>query len=226
MNKFAFFFPAKVVFAERNIELEQLIFRGQTFYLGPIGKNIYFSSDTGKIVVSSDNSDENTRWILVKIGEYFCQMKNCLISNIEEFLDKHFDFIQETLPKWQGYIDNPSIYEQEQTERREKIKSERAIQDAEIEKRNQERREKTEQLYQNSLKEFSAGQMIVWEHFERATKQFAVRLPIKTLGFGRKNVAKIGHTGYSVCGSNHNSPILWQAIRELQSKMLIEKTHY
>ncbi len=223
MNKFAFFFLAKIVFAERNIELEPFVFRGQTFYLGPLGKNIYFSSDTGKIVVSSENSDENTRWILVKIGDYFCQMKNCLVANIGEFLGKHFDFIQETLPKWQDYIDNPLIYEQEQTERREKIKSERAIQDAEIEKRNKERAEKTEQLYRDSLNSFSAGQMIAWADFERAIKQFAVKLPIKTLGFGRKNVAKIGHTGYSVCGSNHNSPILWQAIRELQSKMLTEK---
>lgn len=221
MNKFAFFFPAKIVFAERNIELEPLVFRDYTFYLGPIGKNIYFSSDEHRIVAG--NSSNEIRQIFIKTGDYYSVVQSILISNIEDFLTRHFDFIQSAIPNRAAQINNPELYEREATERREKIKSERAIQDAEIEKRNQERREKTEQLYQNSLKEFSAGQMITWEHFERATKQFAVRLPIKTLGFGRKNVAKIGHTGYSVCGSNHNSPILWQAIRELQQNILTEK---
>ena len=224
MNKFAFFFPAKIVFAERNIELQEFVFTKDgkylTFYLGPIGKNIWFSTDKGKIVM--ENSSDDMRQILMKTGDCYSIMQNLLIANIEDFLTRQFEFIEENTPKWQAQINNPELYEREATERREKIKSERAIQDAEIEKRNQERAQKTEQLYQNSLKEFSAGQMIVWADFERATKQFAVRLPIKTLGFGRKNVAKIGHTGYSVCGSNHNSPILWQAIRELQQKMLTE----
>jgi len=225
MNKFAFFFPAKIVFAERNIELQEFVFTKDgkylTLYLGPIGKNIWFSTDKGKIIM--ENSSDDMRQILIKTGDCYSIMQNLLIANIEDFLTRQFEFIEGALPKWQAQINNPELYEQEATERREKIKAERAIRDAEIEKRNQERAEKAQQAYENSLIEFSAGKMIPWADFERATKQFAVSIPIKTLGFGRKNVANIGYMGYSVYKNGHNSPVLWRAMGELKSKMLTEK---
>lgn len=217
MNKFAFFFPAKIAFTEYKIDLEPLIFRDKTFYLGPIGKKIYFSCDKNKMV-STDNGDG--RQIYIKIGEYFCEMTNTPFLNVLLWLENRFDAINESLPKWTAQIDNPSLYEQEAAKTREKIKVERAIQDAEIQKQKQQRFEKAEQAHKEAVSVFKDGKhMIEWADFERACKENGVKLPIKTLGFGRANILKIGQTGYSICGSKHNSPVLWAAIRDLAAKL-------
>lgn len=217
MNKFAFFFPAKIVFAERNIELEPLIFRDYTFYLGPIGKNIYFSSDEHRIVAG--NSSNEIRQIFIKTGDYYSVVQSILISNIEDFLTRHFDFIQSAIPNRAAQINNPELYEREATERREKIKAERAAMDKEHEERAAERLRKSEEVYQASLKSFLSGEQIPWENVERAMKEFGVSLPIKTLGFARSNIVKICVEG-AVTRGTHNSPVLWRAVRQLKQKML------
>lgn len=221
MNKFAFFFPAKIIFAERNIELQEFVFtkdgKYQTFYLGPIGKNIWFSTDKGKIIIEGTSDD--MRQILMKTGDCYSIMQNLLIANIEDFLTRQFEFIQENTAKWQAQINNPELYEQEATERREKIKAERAAADKEQEERNAERLRKSEELYQNNLKSFLGGEQIPWDNVERAMKEFNVSLPIKTLGFARANIVKICVEG-AVTRGTHNSPVLWKAVRQLKQKML------
>lgn len=222
MNKFAFFFPAKIVFAERNIELQEFVFTKDgkylTFYLGPIGKNIWFSTDKGKIVM--ENSSDDMRQILMKTGDCYSIMQNLLIANIEDFLTRQFEFIQENTAKWQAQINNPELYEREATERREKIKAERAAMDKEHEERAAERLRKSEEVYQASLKSFLSGEQIPWDNVERACKENGITIPIKTIGFGRKNITSVGRTSMTARGK-YNSPKVWAIIKELYNKLNI-----
>lgn len=218
MNKFAFFFPAKIAFAESNVELTPFEFQGETYYLGPLGKKIYFSTDKGRIVVSQNSDD--ARQILVQVGEYFCVAANTPESNVQTWLADKWAMIEELLPKWQSQINDPQAYEQAAAETRAKIKAEREEQDKRIAAQKLEREEEARKVYEQSLVVFANKEMILWEHFEQALKEKGVKLPIKTLGYGRANVSKIGQTGYSVRESKHNSPVLWAAIRELAEKLV------
>lgn len=217
MNKFAFFFPAKIAFAESAVELSPIKFRGEAFYLGPLGKNVYFSCDKGKIVVSK-NGDDMIQ-IFVKVGEYFCNMTNTPETNVSVWLENKLETIKELRPKWESQINNPELYEQEAAKTRAKIKAENEERDKQIAAQKLERQQATRKAYEQSLVSFVNKEMIEWDHFEDALNENNIKLPIKTLGYGRANVSKIGQTGYSVRGSSHNSPVLWAAIRELAAKL-------
>lgn len=217
MNKFAFFFPAKIVFAEANVELTP--YEGKhPVYLGPIGRKYYFKTDKGKIVF--EHIEDDKRQLFVKVKDCFCPFHVTFIDNIPALMESVNATCDAKMTEWEAAIDNPEAYEQKAAQTREKIKAERAIQDAEIQKQKQERFEKAEQAHKNAVSVFKNGEMIEWADFERACKERDVKLPIKTLGFGRANVSKIGQTGYSVRESNHNSPVLWAAIRELAEKLV------
>lgn len=218
MNKFAFFFPAKIAFAESNVDLT--LYEGKhPIYLGPIGRKYYFKTDKQKIVFEHIENDK--RQLFVKVKGYFCPFHVTFIDNIPALMENVNATCDAKMTEWEAAIENPLAYEQKAAETREKIKVERAIQDASIEKQKQERAERAEQFYKESLETFKGGiYMIEWTHFERACKENNVKIPIKTLGFGHANVAKIGQKGYSVSGSNHNSPVLWAAIRELAEKLV------
>lgn len=221
MNKFAFFFPAKIAFAESAVELSPIEFQGETFYLGPLGKNVYFSCDKGKIVVSK-NGDDMIQ-IFVKVGEYFCNMTNTPETNVSAWLENKLEMIKELRPKWESQINNPELYEQAAAETRAKIKAENAKRDEQIAAQKLEREEAARKVYEQSLVSFANKEMILWEHFEDALKENKIKLPIKTLGYGRANVSKIGQTGYSVRESNHSSPVLWAAIQELAEKLVAKQ---
>lgn len=217
MNKLAFFFPAKIVFTESAIELTP--YEGKhPVYLGPIGRKYYFKTDKGKVVF--EHIEDDKRQLFVKVKGYLCPFHVTFIDNIPSLMENVNATCDAKMAEWEAAIENPLAYEQSAAETRAKIKAERAIQDAAIEKQKQERAERAEQLYKESLETFKGGiHMIEWDHFERACKENNVKLPIKTLGFGRANVAKIGQTGYSVHSSSHNSPVLWAAIKELAGKL-------
>jgi hypothetical protein len=217
MNKFAFFFPAKIVFAEANVELTP--YEGKhPVYLGPIGRKYYFKTDKNKIVF--EHIEDDKRQLFVKVRNCFCPFHVTFIDNIPALMESVNATCDAKMAEWEAAIDFPEVYEQKAAEAREKAKTENAIRDAEIQKQKQERFERTEQAHKYSVLVFKNGEMIEWPDFERACKERSVKLPIKTLGFGRANVSKIGQTGYSISGSKHNSPVLWAAIRELAAKLV------
>lgn len=217
MNKFAFFFPAKIVFAETNVELTP--YEGKhPVYLGPIGRKYYFKTDKGKIVF--EHIEDDKRQLFVKVRDCFCPFHVTFIDNIPALMENVNATCDDKMAEWEAAIDFPEVYEEKATQTREKIKTERAIRDAEIEKQKTERAERLENLHKESISTFKNGEMIEWADFERACKDNSVKLPIKTLGFGRANVSKIGQNGYSILGSRHNSPVLWAAIRELAEKLV------
>jgi len=219
MNRLAFFFPAKIVFAESAIELTP--HEGKhPVYLGPIGRKYYFKTDKGKVVF--ERIEDDKRQVFLKVKDCFCPCNVSFIDNIPSMIETMADRIEAKLPIWEKEIENPLAYEQKAAETRAKINAEREEQDKRIAAQKLEREQAAQKDYEDSLAVFKAGiHMIEWGHFERACKENNVKLPIKTLGFGRANVAKIGQTGYSVHSSSHNSPVLWAAIQELSEKLLV-----
>ena len=91
MNKFAFFFPAKIAFAESAVELSPIEFQGETFYLGPIGRKYYFSIDKRKIVFEHIENDK--RQIFFKCGEYILPVHLTFTDNIQTFLAEIIKFL-------------------------------------------------------------------------------------------------------------------------------------
>jgi hypothetical protein len=218
MNKFAFFFPAKIAFAESTVELKPIEFSGKTFYLGPLGKNVYFSCDKGRIVVSQNSPD--CLQIFIKVGEYFCAMTNTPESNVMTWLEHKADVITELLPKWENQVNNPEIYEQEAAKTREKIKEEREERDRDEAERKLSRAKSAREAFLNTLNNFKNNTgVLIWENFEDACKEYGVKIPIKTIGYGRKNIISVSQTGLTSRGKCHNSPVLWAAIRELAIKL-------
>lgn len=218
MNKLAFFFPAKIVFAESAIELTP--YEGKhPVYLGPIGRKYYFKTDKGKVVF--ERIEDDKRQLFVKVKDCFCPFHVTFIDNIPELMENVNATCDAKMAEWEAAIENPLAYEEQAAKLREKAKAEREEQDKKIAAQKLEREQAAQKDYEDSLAVFKAGiHMIEWGHFERACKENNVKLPIKTLGFGRANVAKIGQTGYSVHTSSHNSPVLWAAIQELSEKLL------
>ena len=218
MNKFAFFFPAKIAFAESAIELKQIEFSGKTFYLGPLGKNVYFSCDKGRIVVSQNGADMIQ--IFVKVGEYFCNMTNTPESNITAWLENKIEAINELLPKWETQVNNPLAYEQAAAETRAKINAEREERDRDEAERKLARAKSAREAFLNTLNNFKNNTgVLIWENFEDACKEYGVKIPIKTIGYGRKNIISVSQTGLTARGKCHNSPVLWAAIKELAIKL-------
>lgn len=219
MNKFAFFFPAKIAFAESNVELTPLQFQDETFYLGPIGKNIYFSTEKGRIVVAQNGDD--MRQIFVKIGEHFCNLVNTREDNVESWLDYKMQAIKELRPKWENQVNNPALYEEEAAKLREKAKTEREERDKDEAERKAARAKAAREDYENTLNNFKNNLgVVIWDTFEEACKEYGVKIPIKTIGYGRKNVISVSQTNLTVRGKCHNSPALWAAIRELAEKLV------
>lgn len=214
--KLAFTYPAKIIFAERNIEMTPVSFGGLEFFTGPINKNIWFCTKTEKIKVT-DYTGREAFHVYVKIEDCLLYCACIEPAYLTDWLENKSESVKENFDKWRNYILNPEIWEQEQADKRAKIKEERARADAEKEKRNRERAENLENLYKQSLKSFKSGQKIQWDHFERALKENNINLPIKTLGFGRKWIIDIGVRGATTRGKCHNSPVIWQAVRKLHS---------
>lgn len=218
MNKFAFFFPAKIAFAESAVELSPIEFQGETFYLGPIGKKYFFSTEKHKMIFQHVEDDK--RQIFFKCGEYFLTVHLIFIDNIQAFLESILERIKSTAPKWQEYLNNPDSYEAEMTENRLKIRTEREQRDKDEAERKAARAKAAREAYENTLNNFKNNLgVVIWDTFEEACKEYGVKIPIKTIGYGRKNVISVSQTGLTVRGKCHNSPVLWQAIRELAAKL-------
>lgn len=220
--KFIFTYPAKIIFAERNIQMTPVSYDGLEFFTGPIGKNIWFCTKTEKLKVTDyHRSGPN-------VFHVYLQIESCLVycgciesDRIDEWFERNIEFVKENFEKFRSYVLHPEIYEQEQAEKHAKIKAERQIRDAEEAKLKADRLTASEALYTQSIEDFKSGKKISWDHFERAIKENNINLPIKTLGFGRKNVLEVGRETISKYG-NHSSQVLWTAIHRLNE--ILNKT--
>lgn len=213
--KFAFFFPAKIVFSEMEVDFsDSFIFEGFEFFLSD--KRIFFDTKKEKIVCSE--LDFNEKQIFIKIKQCYGELRTCRTENVSELLKSLMDGIKKQMPKWENDIENPLEYERRASGVREKIKAEREALDREQEERKKRWAEAAQKVYEKSLQDFKNGESIDFKTFERACQENNIKIPKRTLGFGRKNIKTIGLKGYSGY-TNHSSNVLWETILELNSKL-------
>ena len=217
MNKLAFFFPAKIVFAESSVELTP--YDGKhPIYLGPIGRKYYFKTDKAKVVF--EHIEDDKRQVFLKVKDYFCPCNVSFIDNIPSMIETMADHIEAKLPIWEKEIENPEIYEKQAAETRAKIKAEREERDRDEAERKLARAKSAREAFLNTLNNFKNNTgVLIWENFEDACKEYGVKMPIKTIGYGRKNIISVSQTGLTARGKCHNSPVLWAAIKELATKL-------
>lgn len=217
MNKFAFFFPAKIIFAESNIELTP--YEGKyPVYLGPIGRKYYFKTDKEKIVF--EHIEDDKRQLFVKVKDCFCPFHVTFIDSIPALMENVNATCDAKMTEWEAAIDNPSIYEQKAAETRAKIKTEREERDRDEAERKIARAKSDREAFLNTLNNFKNNTgVLIWENFEDACKEYGVKMPIKTIGYGRKNIISVSQTSLTARGKCHNSPVLWAAIKELAAKL-------
>ena len=217
MNKFAFFFPAKIIFAESNVDLTP--YEGKhPIYLGPIGRKYYFKTDKEKIVF--EHIEDDKRQLFVKVRNCFCPFHVTFIDNIPTLMENVNATCDAKMQEWEAAIDNPSLYEQKAAETRAKAKAEREERDKDEAERKAARAKAAREAYENTLNNFKNNLgVVIWDTFEEACKEYGVKIPIKTIGYGRKNVISVSQTGLTVRGKCHNSPVLWAAIKELKEKL-------
>ena len=130
------------------------------------------------------------------------------------------DHIEAKLPIWEKEIENPEIYEKQAAETRAKIKAEREERDRDEAERKLARAKSAREAFLNTLNNFKNNTgVLIWENFEDACKEYGVKMPIKTIGYGRKNIISVSQTGLTARGKCHNSPVLWAAIKELATKL-------
>lgn len=221
--KFIFVYPAKIIFAERNVQMTPVSYGGLDFFVGPINKNIWFCTKTEKVKVT------DYRQTGQNVFHVYLEIEGCLVycaciefERVDEWFERNIEFVKQNFEKFRNYVLHPEIYEQEQAENRAKFKAERELRDAEQAKLNADRLAASEALYMQSIEDFKSGKKISWDHFERAIKENNINLPIKTLGFGRKWFIDIGTSGATTRGTCHNSPVIWRAVKNL--KEVLNKT--
>jgi hypothetical protein len=218
MNKFAFFFPAKIIFAESSVELTP--YEGKHLvYLGPIGRKYYLKTDKGKIVF--EHIEDDKRQLFVKVRDCFCPFHVTFIDNIPALMESINETCDAKMTEWEAAIDFPEVYEQKAAESREKAKAEREQRDKDEAERKTARAVEMRKAYENTLNNFKNNTgVMIWDTFEEACKEYNVKIPIKTIGYGRKNIISVSQTGMTTHGKCHNSPVLWAAIRELAAKLV------
>ena len=213
MTKFAFIFPAKVVFAESNNQPRKVDSEFPLYSFD--NQNVYFCTKKGKVVHKKE-----------QFNCYFLLINNCLFYFRTDFsdtsaisrLDDLGERYEAALKKYSDYVDNPVIYEQEQAANRERWRQEKEQRDREDEERKRQRAINAENAYRAAIDKFKAGEYLDWSYFERACKENEITIPIKTIGWGRKYVTSVSLNSYRFSGKN-GSTILGRIIRELNSRL-------
>ena len=219
MPKFAFTYPAKIIFAERNVEMVHHHYDGLDFYTGPINKNIWFCSETQKVKVTNySNHGYDIVHLCVKIEGYLVYLSCIQPGLLKEWLAQKIEAIKNNIPTVRENILHPEIYEQKQAEERAKYKAARAIEDQQEHERKEARAKAAQNAYNEQIKAFSGDGWITWETFERACKENGISMPIKTIGFGRKNISEIRKGQVRQYGK-HTSPVIFEAANKLNEKL-------
>lgn len=190
--KFAFCFPLKVVFAERN--LTHRTFEHEGHKITAFDKrNVYFSRDKQKIVYEESNGNG-----------YFIEIDGYLVYLCQELNDEQTKQKLSRIPmgdrtKWANdiawSIQNPELHAAKGEANLAERQAERAVQEAERKQREAAREAAAEQEYQKSIAQFKDGELIALSDFERMCKENEIKIPPTTLGWMRVNVDTIGKTG-------------------------------
>ncbi len=200
--KFAFIFPAKVIFAERNITGRPVTIAGRAL-IAFDELNVYYSTKQNRIVTEA--KEGLTAYFAELSGHYLQIFSRSRLSMDSETNDERAEkslsgYDQESLnsqlANWADSILNPDKYETAQAIRRETIARERAERDA-IQAETSARRAETaaashKAFMEKAYADFMAGEMISWDHFEELCKDHGVTLPINAIGAGRKHISGIG----------------------------------
>ena len=209
--KIAFFFPAKILVAEAPTSWIFTAIPGTPYFT--IDHYPFFDTVKGRI--ASKALSEVQTYLLIEI-EPGILAPITATGDAAALIERHVESLAASLPKWRSYLANPASYEAEQTVKREAAKAYNARRDAETAERKARIDAEHEAAYQASLSTFAAGEQISLEHFERACKEYEVKMPIKTLGWARKHVSAVGRKSATLAGAaKHNSPHFWSAVREL-----------
>lgn len=212
---FAFLFPVKIAFAERNISHE-LFQHGNLILAEFPNKNVYFSQDKHTIV--TEHSEINSYFI--QIGSHFVYL--CTNTNKENVIERLKNAGEEQISKYYSdtlnNLNNPATYEEYGRVRIEKIKREREQEDAKQQRVREERARNKEIAFLATRNKYNGGEHINFEDFEEWCKRLAIKFPIKTLGWARKNIEQISKGSYTGRGS-HNSQSFQSIWREFSEKM-------
>ncbi len=183
-----------------------------------LGRKYYFKTDKGKVVF--ENIEDDKRQVFLKVKDCFCPCNVSFIDNIPALVEEMASHIEAKLPIWEKEIESPELYEKQATETRVKIKAEREERDRDEAERKLSRAKSAREAFLNTLNNFKNNTgVLIWENFEDACKEYGVKMPIKTIGYGRKNIISVSQTGLTARGKCHNSPVLWAAIKELAIKL-------
>lgn len=204
--KFAFFFPAKIALAERNLTAETIqVPHGLQIIRFP-NQNVFFSQDTGKVTVKHT---EGVHAYFIRVGDYYSPMRHADQNfNLAEWLESNGETAVEWVEARQRDLHDPASYETAATAKREKRRVEREAREAKDAQDKAERAAEAEERYQARIAAFKAGDgHISWDEFERICHESGVQIPIKTKGWGRSNVTKITTLSYTLCGKNRSRSI-------------------
>lgn len=214
MTKFAFLFPAKIVFAEHSIQPRRVDCEFDLYSFD--GKDPFFDPKKEKVRIK-DIDGYNTYYLLIE--GYFVYAnasdndENCLGKL--RGLGNSYDLYVE---KARQNILNPKIYEEEARESREKFRLEREQRDKEQEELKKQRQIQAENAYLSAVEKFKQGEYLDWSYFERCCKENQVNIPIKTIGWGRKYVKSVSLNSYRLIGKS-SSTVLGGIIRELNFRL-------
>lgn len=210
--KFAFIFPAKIIFAERSLTPDHE-FELYGYKMIGFSKNVYYCTKTNKIKTENVDDREGCYY-------YFIQI-NGVLSYIRRGFEDHFKTIEEDMFKRAseeraGVLNDPAKYEENQrviiAEKR--AEREREAKDREAKRLAKEAEELAiwEEKLKSGEKTLLNGDMIPWEVFEGLCNKYGYSLPFSTIGAGRKNIGDVGLNQYTtykkttmnVCGYARN----------------------
>lgn len=214
--KFAFQFPAKIYFGEKEVEIiaEKMV---NGYHLIAVNANIWYDTKKGKVAVTKyDVAGDLT--FLVFVEDYYVRVG--LFTESLGSIEDRFAYIEgklENLSKacrlMAEAILNPEKYAEEKAIEIADRKA--ANQAAEEAKRAKEKREE-EKAFELARYNFSHGHLITWEECEKLLKHYCITMHPQTLGHARKCVQQISTENAKVkLGSPRLSVHFWDAIKTL-----------
>lgn len=216
--KIAFFFPAKLLVTEVPASWIFTAIPGTPYFTF----DRYPYLDTAKGRITSKALSEGQTYLLIEIESGILAPLTAT-GDAAAIIERHAESLATWVGRWRAYLAAPASYEADQTAKREAAKAENARRDAETAERKARIDAEHEAAYQASLSTFAAGEQISLEHFERACKEYEVKMPIKTLGWARQHVSAVGRKSATLAGAaKHNSPHFWSAVHELFDKTEIK----
>ena len=213
MTKFAFQFPAKIILAESNLVPRKVDCKYDLYSFDNL--NVYFCTKKHKVV--SQKQEYNIYFLLIAGHLVYVSCRENDQSMID-FMDSTGDRLNGYIEQYTNWILNPVKYEEDQATKREKVKQEREESDREENERKEKRMIAAEQAFQYNLEKFRNGEYVTWETFEEGCKLHGLKIPIKTIGWGRKYIKSVSLGSYSTIGKT-KSTVLYSYIDGLKKKL-------